>query len=341
MSRGIRVMLMLAAIILLLLPLGVVPMVEAQKYEFKISVETVANHPRNMGIEMFCQELIKRSGGKFAPKVYDSARLYKDIHVVKALNAGSVEMAFPGQFVMEGSDVNAGLTMLPMFFGQPQRITEELLDGEFGKTVSKFLEKKLEAKVIGRVFEMGFDHVFTAKKKITKLEDFKGLKIRHAGGAAQVARLKALGVGAIYISWPDVPMALAQGAIDGVSTTTKSVESAKLHEAGLKYAVETRNFISYYFPMVNLKFWNSLTPDLQKIFLDAYNDMVPKQREIARKEQQTAKEFLQSKGVAFYEPSDEELTKWRQYIMPVQDPLVKELKYDPELIKLAMKALGL
>lgn len=275
------------------------------------------------------------------PKVYDSARLYKDIHVVKALNAGSVEMAFPGQFVMEGSDVNAGLTMLPMFFGQPQRITEELLDGEFGKTVSRFLEKKLEAKVIGRVFEMGFDHVFTAKKKITKLEDFKGLKIRHAGGAAQVARLKALGVGAIYISWPDVPMALAQSAIDGVSTTTKSVESAKLHEAGLKYAVETRNFISYYFPMVNLKFWNSLTPDLQKIFLDAYNDMVPKQREIARKEQQTAKEFLQSKGVAFYEPSDEELTKWRQYIMPVQDPLVKELKYDPELVKLAMKALGL
>lgn len=68
MSRGWKIVLILAAVTILLLPLGVVPMVEAQKYEFKISVETVANHPRNMGIEMFCQELIKRSGGKFAPK---------------------------------------------------------------------------------------------------------------------------------------------------------------------------------------------------------------------------------------------------------------------------------
>ncbi len=27
--------------------------------------------------------------------------------------------------------------------------------------------------------------------------------------------------------------------------------------------------------------------------------------------------------------------------MPIQDRLVKELKYDPELVKLAMKALGM
>ncbi len=341
MSRKWKGMLILAGISILCLQLGTVPRVEAQPYELKISVETVANHPRNMGIELFCQDLVKRTGGKFAPKLYDSARLYKDIHVVKALNAGSVEMAFPGQFVMEGTDVNAGLTMLPMFFGQPQRITEQLLDGEFGQTVCRALEKKLNAKVIGKVYEMGFDHVFTAKKKITKLEDFKGLKIRHAGGAAQVARLKALGAGAIYISWPDVPMALAQGAIDGVSTTTKSLESIKLHEAGIKYAVECRNFISYYYPIVNLKFWNSLPPDLQKIFVDAYNDAVPKQREMAKKDQEEAKKFLQSKGVYFYEPSDEELAKWRKFIMPAQEPLVKELKYDPELVKLAMKALGM
>jgi len=341
MNRGWKFMLIPAAAIILWIPLGLAPLAQAQKYELKISVETVPNHPRNMGIELFVQELIKRSGGRLEPKVYHSAELYKDIRVTKALSMGSLQMAFPGQFVLEGSDINAGLTMLPMFFGQPQKVTEQLLDGEFGKTVSHLLEKRLQVKVVGRVFEMGFDHVFTVKKKIARLEDFKGLKIRHAGGAAQVARLKALGAGAVYISWPDVPMSLAQGAIDGVSTTTKSVESAKLHEAGLKYAVETRNFISYYFPMVNLKFWNSLPQDLQKSFLEAYDGVVPKQREIAAREQEMAKEFLKTKGMEFFEPSVEELAQWRKYIMPVQEPLVKELKYDPELVKLAMRALGM
>jgi len=93
--------------------------------------------------------------------------------------------------------------------------------------------------------------------------------------------------------------------------------------------------------LVNLKFWNSLPPDLQKIFLDVWDEVVPKQREIAKREQITAKEFLQSKGMEFYEPSDEELAKWRKYIMPIQDGLVKDLKYDPELVKLARKALGM
>jgi len=334
-------MLILAAVTIPLLPLGIVPMVEAQKYEFKISMDTVPNHPRNMGIEIFVQRLIKRSEGKLEPKVYHSAQLYKDVHVTKALNMGSVEMAVPGNFVLEGFETNTSLTMLPMFFGSPQEITMQLIDGEVGKAVSKKLEEKLNVKVIGRVFEMGFDNSYTVKKKITKLEDFKGLKMRHAGGAVSGERFKALGATGVVIAWPDVPMALAQGTIDGVATTTKSVESAKLHETGLKYALECRHFVSYYYPLVNLKFWNNLPPDLQKIFLDVWNEVVPKQREIAREEQQKAKEFLQSKGMEFYEPSDEELAKWRKHIMPIQDGLVKDLKYDPELVKLAIKALGM
>jgi len=341
MRRRCNIMLILLVVTIPLLPLGIVPMVEAQKYEFKISMDTVPNHPRNMGIEIFVQRLIKRSEGKLEPKVYHSAQLYKDVHVTKALNMGSVEMAVPGNFVLEGFETNTSLTMLPMFFGSPQEITMQLIDGEIGKAVSKKLGEKLNVKVIGRVFEMGYDSIFTVKKKITKLEDFKGLKIRYAGGSITAAKLKALGAGAVFIAWPDVPMALAQGTIDGLSSTTKSVEGAKLHETGLKYAVETRTNIFYYYPLVNLKFWNNLPPDLQKIFLEVWNEVVPEQREIARREQQTAKEFLKSKGMEFYEPSDEELAKWRKHIIHVQDDLVKELKHDPELVKLAMKALGM
>ena len=68
MSRGWRTMLILVTVTIPLLPLGIVPMVEAQKYEFKISMDTVPNHPRNMGIEIFVQRLIKRSGASWNQK---------------------------------------------------------------------------------------------------------------------------------------------------------------------------------------------------------------------------------------------------------------------------------
>jgi len=261
--------------------------------------------------------------------------------VSKAIRTGTVEMCVPGNWVLEGVETNTSITMLPMFFGQPAKVTEDLVDGEVGKFVNQLLEKKLTVKALGRWYELGYDNCWFLKKKVTKLEDFKGLKMRHSGGSIPAERFKALGASPVFIAWPDVPMALAQGTVDGLASTAKSVEGAKLHEAGVKYGIFTRNFQGYYIPMVSLKFWNSLPADLQKIFMDTWNELVPKQREIARKEQKQAEEFLMSKGVDIYYPSDEELAKWRKQIMPIQDKLIKELRHDPELVKIAMKALGM
>ncbi len=342
MKEVLRILIIVAVVITLALSISPSKAAAAEKtFEFKISVDTVPNHPRNMGLVIFIEELEKKSGGRLVPKYYHSAQLYKDAHVTKALRTGTVEMAVPGNWVLEGFDTSTSLTMLPMFFGQPGKITEDLIDGEIGKAVNQSLEKKVGVKSPGRWFELGYDQTWTRNKKITKIEDFKGLKIRHSGGSNPEARLNALGASAVFIAWPDVPMALVQGTVDGICSTTKSVEGAKLYEAGIKYAINTRNFCGYYVPLVNIKFWNSLPPDLQKIFMEVWNEVVPKQREISRKEQADARKLMEGKGVEFYDPSDEELAKWRKVIMPVQDKQIKDLKYDPELIQLAKKALGM
>jgi len=313
----------------------------AQTYEFKISIDTVPNHPRTMGLEIFVKELQQKSGGKLVPKLYHSAQLYKDAHVTKALRTGTVEMAVPGNWVLEGFDSNTSITMLPMFLGQPAKITEELVDGEVGKAVNQSLEKKVGAKALGQWYELGYDQVWTREKKIAKMEDLKGLKIRHSGGSTPEGRLNALGASAVFIAWPDVPMALVQGTVDGICSTTKSVEGAKLYEAGIKYGFMSRNFQGYYVPLVSLRFWNGLPKDLQKTFLDTWNELVPKQREIARKEQADARTIMEGKGVQFHDPSDEELARWRKQVLPVQEGMSNKLNHDPALVQLAKKALGL
>ena len=297
--------------------------------------------PDTRGWRSLCRNWKRGPEEGWLRKYYHSAQLYKDAHVTKALRTGTVEMCVPGNWLLEGFDTSASITMLPMFFGQPGKITEELIDGEVGKAVNRSLEKKVGAKSPGRWFELGYDQTWTRNKKITKMEDFKGLKIRHSGGSIPEERLKAFGASAVFIAWPDVPMALVQGTVDGICSTTKSVESAKLYEAGIKYEVICRNYNGYYVPLVNLRFWNSLPPDLQKIFSDVWNETVPKQREIAREEQAEARKLMESKGVEFFDPSEEELAKWRNHLMPIQDKIVKDLKHDPALVQLARKALGM
>jgi len=341
MIRRWKIIVVLAAVTLLVLPLGVVSMAGAETYEFKISIENALTHPKTQGVEIFIKELIKRSDGQLKPHLYHSAQLYKGSHVTKAINMGVVHMGIVGNYLLDGFDINATITHMPMFFGQPHELTTKLIDGGVDEFVSKRLKEKLNVEVIGRVWEMGFDNCYTIKKKITELKDFKGLRMRHAGGAVSTRRFKALGAEGVVISWADVPMALARGTVDGLATTTKSAESAKLHEAGLKYGLECRNHVSYYYPLVNRKFWNSLPKDLQKIFMDVWEETTPLQRKIARDQQLWAKDFLEGKGMDFYEPSVEKLAKWREHLMPIQDGLIKDLGYDPGLVKRAMKSLGM
>ena len=139
MKEVLRILVIVAVVITLALSMSPGQVVAAEKvFEFKISVDTVPNHPRNMGLVIFIEELEKRSSGRLVPKYYHSAQLYKDAHVTKALRTGTVEMAVPGNWVLEGFDTSTSITMLPMFFGQPgknYRRLDRWRSGESGESV--------------------------------------------------------------------------------------------------------------------------------------------------------------------------------------------------------------
>jgi len=343
MKEALKSLRIVAVLVTLTLFMGAGQVVAAEEvFEFKISVDTAPSAHRNQALVIFNEELQKRSHGKLVPKYFHSGQLYKDVHVSKALRTGTVDMAVPGNWVLEGIDTSANIIMLPMFFGQPLKVTENLADGDFGKTVNERLGKKLGAISPGRWFWQAEISTFFKNKKVTKPEDFKGLKIRIAGGAVAATMYEAFGATAVLIAYPDVAMALMQGTVDGIGSAVKSVESGKLHEAGLNYCLLWRSSSSYYIPMVSLKFWNRLPPDFQKIFKEVWEEVVPRQRELAHNEQREAQKFLESKGMEFYQPSDQVLAKWREEIaMPFQDKLIKELKMDPALVQMAKKALGM
>jgi C4-dicarboxylate-binding protein DctP len=174
------------------------------------------------------------------------------------------------------------------------------------------------------------------------LEDFAGLKVRYFGSAVNSERIKALGASPMMISWADVPMALVQGTVDGLITTMKSADSAKLDEAGVKYAVKDMQMTSYYVPMISLKFWEKLPKDLQKVLTDAWQAQYMDQRKMAREMQAEAEGIMQKRsGLHIFEPDQATLTQWRNHIMPAQEPFVKKLGMDPELVEMAKKELGL
>jgi C4-dicarboxylate-binding protein DctP len=321
------------------------PLLAKEVYELVLSSDAVLDHPTNQGILSFIEKLEDKTDGQIKVKFYHSGQLYKDEDIIKALALGSVDMGVPGIWFVDKIDPNAAIVALPMFYAQPPDVTRKLLDGDFGQELSKNLEKKLKVKILGKWLELGMPALHTTDKKIEKLEDLKGLRIRYFGGKINAVRLKALGASPVPIPWPEVAMALTRGTCDGLITSFKPLHSAKLVEAGITYSVKDRQYMMHQVPMVSNKFWSSLPNELQTIMVDVWDENIDYARELAGKMQiegeLEVEALLMEKGGGIFRPDDETLAKWRKKIMYVQDDIVKEMKMDPEIVDKARKMLGM
>ena len=306
-------------------------------YNMKLSVETVENHHRNKGLKIFRCLLEKNSNGRIKVQYFHSGQIYKGKDIPKAIKIGTLDMAVPGIWQLEGIDPNTAITALPMFYGLPERITMKLVDGEVGQLLNKSIEKTLDVKIPGKWYYHGYVHICSKTKPIETMEDWDGLKIRHMGGAANALRLKALGASPVMIPWPDLSMAMLQGTADGFITTYKSFDSAKLWETKTLYSTKDMEYYMNYIPLISGKFWRKLPEDLQKIVVDTWEEHISMQRAIAVFEQRQGEEVMRQNGVKIYHPSEEQLSKWRARVMTVQDQIVEEIGMDKDFVAKTLK----
>jgi TRAP-type C4-dicarboxylate transport system substrate-binding protein len=303
--------------------------------KMRISLDTNPTHVRNKGIELFVERLKEKVGDELEIEVYPSAQLYRDRDVARALRQGSVEMAVPGTWVLDGMEPSLALTSLPMFYGIDEAATLELMDGEIGQEINERTEDRLRVKVLGPWMNLGFSHFYSTNTPLRSHDDLKGLKIRISGGTANAKRAEGLGGIPNVIAWPDVPLALSSSVVDAVSSTHESIASAKLWDAGLKYALEDRQWFGQYVPMISAQFWEKLSPEVQDAILETWNETIPEARSMAADAQSAARQTLIDNGIEITTASDEELAEARKTLMGLQDGLVQEMKIDPELVDMA------
>jgi len=334
-SKRTTIILALAGLATLWLPQGAA----FAQTKMRISLDTNASHVRNISTEAFAALLTKSAGNKLAVEIYPSAQLFRDRDIPKALRQNAVEMGIPGTWLIDGVEPNTAIQTLPMFYGVAEDTVHKIMDGKLGDFLNKRMEERLKVKILGKWMDLGFQHFYSVNKPINNYNDLKNMKIRFPGGSANAARIKDLGASPTMIPWPDLPLALSQGVVEGVTTTHQSAVTAKLWDSGLKYSFEDFQFFGQYVPMVNLSFWNKQPKDIQDAILAAWNGTVDHERKIAHEAQIEARDTLMKHGVKIVAASPKEIVATRKLLMKTQDELVKDMKIDPDAVALALKEL--
>jgi C4-dicarboxylate-binding protein DctP len=308
------------------------PVLAAEK--MRIALDTNPTHVRNMGVEMFIEELKKRTGDHFEIELYPSGQLFRDRDIPRALRQNAVEMGVPGTWQLDASEPNAALLSLPMFYGVDPNKVIELMDGNLGQFLNKKFEDRLRVKIPGSWMLLGMQNTFGVSSPID-YQTYKGKKIRYPGGTGNAARINKLGGVGILVPWPDVPLAMSQGVMDGLLTTYESSRSSKLMDSGMKYAFEDNNQLNQYVPMIRQNFWDDQPANIQKAILEAWDVASKWQRSKALGAQESAKKQLMGNGLEVIVPTTAQIDAARKELMTIQGELVKDMKIDPEVAQQA------
>jgi C4-dicarboxylate-binding protein DctP len=106
------------------------------------------------------------------------------------------------------------------------------------------------------------------KRAIKTPEDLKGLKIRTMPDPVMVDTINAMGGMGVAMGLGELYTAVQQGTIDGLSTSPQLLDSLKIYEVAKFYSPLNMHYTPVLF-IINMKFYNSLPPDIQKVLTEA------------------------------------------------------------------------
>jgi TRAP-type C4-dicarboxylate transport system substrate-binding protein len=291
-----------------------------------------------INLKAFAEKVKELSKGQMEIRVHPASSLYPQQEQIPAVVEGRVEIA-P---ILTSYMVDL---FLPMAVLELPFMTSSLDEHRAAaEKLRPFYEEQLGKKdiLLLAISTWPTQQLFSTKKPIDQVEDWKGLKVRVYG--TETAELtKALGGAPVNIPFAEVYTALQRNVADAAITSATNAEHMKFSEVA--------KHINYWFIGggaceflgVNKKAWNSLSPELQKAVKDALKEsrFEDKEWEDAKALDANAKKRCTELGMTVVEVPQAEIVKARSMMKPAWDAWLKRTGDDGKrAVDLALKALG-
>jgi TRAP-type transport system periplasmic protein len=136
---------------------------------------------------------------------------------------------------------------------------------DLGAQMKKMAEDQVKIKILGPTFFGTRQVGLKPKKKINTPADMAGIKLRMPPGDAWQLLGRSLGANPTPMAFAETYTGLQTGAVDGQDNPLPNVQAVKFYEV-MTQIVLTSHLIGYDLLCINLKTWNSMSPQRQKAF---------------------------------------------------------------------------
>lgn len=259
--------------------------------------------PFDLGCHKWKELIEERSGGKFKIELYPSSQLGSKDDVMDQMVAGEpVCTLTDGAFFYDRGVKDMGIVFGPFLFDNWDQAFK-LNASQWYQDQSKQVEENAHLKIIGADWKYGARHTLTTKP-INKVEDFKGMKIRVPTNNIQVKGFEVLGATPTPMALGEVYTSLQQGTIDGVENPLAVLYNGKFHEVA-KYLLLDGHVFNITNLVVGTDFYNSLTPEQQKLLVETCHEAGLYQNKIVEDSEADILAKFKAEGVTIVDPSPE------------------------------------
>ena len=242
------------------------------------------------GAKMLSEEIEKATNGELKARLHLSGTLQiAPNNITPAVASGVVQMA--DDLFNSGNIPVAGIPRLPGLVRSYE---------EFAKTAEvlrPYLVKAFADKGIVMIGEYTYPlQVIWGKKKLTSLEDIKGLKLRSLPTKIHVTFWRALGASPTPMDWAEVYPALQQGVVDGQENPPGIVFFEKLPEVQKYYSL-TKHVNEPGNVLMSRASYEKVPPALQKALMSAARKATAFERAESQKDNDELLKKLEAAGM--------------------------------------------
>ncbi len=265
------------------------------------------------------KELEEKTQGRVKLTIYPSSALGPATELFNLTIGGTTDLAYylpsysPGKFPLTSA------LELPFICGTANEST-----GLINSIYTKYLQDEYKDVKLLQIFVSSASQLQLAKKSVHTLADLKGLKIRTPGAVASDI-LKTLGATPVTIPYPEIYSAQEKGTIDGSLIGFGALSSMKLVEV-TKYSTDINITANPMVVFMNLKTFNSLSPNDQKVLVDLWSQYTMKSADSFQNDDDGAKKMALGKGNEIYKLPSAEYQKWVDTVKPMYDKWTSDIE---------------
>lgn len=253
-------------------------------------------------------ELWKRSNGQIYLDYKPFSMLGGEVEVLNQLQMGAIQGMGVSSVAATNLGPRFGLINLPFLVNSFEKLDKFVGSG---KLFDHYMMAMDHQGIIGLDITGYGNYGWATNTPVKTIADAKKVKFRIAEAAVNKINYENWGFNPVVMPWPDVPVALKQGVIDGLDHTPMVCNITKKFEVA-KYFTQLNYAQGLFIWIFNKAWFNRLPADLQQIFVATVHDVCADIRK--QTEQQEIDQIAAAKanGIEFFKLADNEMTVLRE-----------------------------